>query len=575
VAAGAGLGALALYGRTLAPDVLVGDSGEFQFTGPILGIPHPTGYPLYTLLGKAWSLLPLGTVAYRINLSSACYLAAAVGLLAWLIWALGDRRPPCGMRNAECGMRNGVEGRGSRWGKVLRAARPHPPTPSPKGGGGDDDEPSPPTPSPTKSGGDAGPPPLALSSGRGELVLRAAAAWGGAGLFAVAGTVWAQAVVARSYALNALLVAGCLAALWGWWATGRRAAGWAFAGLLGLSLAHHGTTSVLLPGYAWLAGAALWRRRGRDRGRARVRLWLGLIAALGLGLSPYLLLAYRFVFGYTYYWGNPQTWADVLYLARGGPFTGQFFAYPLTLTGQWDRVAFGVEQISRQFGPGGVVVGLLGLLHLVADRRTRPFGVGLALLVAGNFAFAINYGVVGHIYLIPTYLCWAVALGAAGLGAAAGVGRLHRPWPRGLARVALGLAGALVVLGVVPGLAWSRWPAQDRSGDTRIRDLALITLAAAAPGARIYVDWESLCVFRYYRFVEGRRPDLLLYSEDPRDWAPGIAQDLAAGRESYVGGWAGPDPPAAVRAAYRLARVGLVYRVVGPVGKPGDGGRGD
>jgi len=52
-----GLAAFALYWRTLAPDVLVGDSGEFQFTGPILGIPHPTGYPLYTLLGYLWSLL--------------------------------------------------------------------------------------------------------------------------------------------------------------------------------------------------------------------------------------------------------------------------------------------------------------------------------------------------------------------------------------------------------------------------------------------------------------------------------------------------------------------------------------
>ncbi|MDQ2809621.1 MAG: DUF2723 domain-containing protein [Chloroflexota bacterium] len=518
VAAVAGLSALTLYGRTLAPAVLVGDSGEFQFTGAILGIPHPTGYPLYTLLGKAWSLLPLGTVAYRINLSSACYLAAAVGLVAWLIWALGGRPlPPCGMQNAECGMRNGAGERRSGW---------------------------------------------------GDLLLRALAAWGGAGLFAVAGTVWAQAVVARSYALNALLVAGCLTALWGWWANGRRAAGWVFAGLLGLSLAHHGTTSVLLPGYGWLAGAALWRWRGQDRGGARVRWWLGMVAAFVLGLSPYLLLAYRFVFGYTYYWGNPQTWADVLYLARGGPFTGQFFAYPLTLAGQWERILFGVEQISRQFGPGGVALGLAGWLCLVADWRTRPFGVGLGLLVAGNFAFAVNYGIIGHIYLIPTYLCWAILMAATGLWAVAWAERLRRPWPRGLGRVTLGLAGALVVLVAVPGLALARLPAQDRSGDTRIRDLALTTLAAAAPGARIYVDWESLCVFRYYRFVEGRRPDLLLYSEDPRDWAPGIAQDLAAGRESYVGGWAGPDPPAAVRAAYRLERVGLVYRVVGRT--PGD-----
>ncbi len=482
--------------------MLVGDSGEFQFTGAILGIPHPTGYPLYTLLGKAWSLLPLGTVAYRINLSSACYMAAAVALLAWLI-------------------------------RQVSAA------------GAVDSSP-------------------ALFS----LWMRRLAVLGGAGLFAVAGTVWAQAVVARSYALNALLLAGCLAALWTWWVTGRRAAGWAFAALLGLSLAHHGTTAVLLPGYTWLSGAALWRRRGRDQGAARRRWWAGMVGALALGLSPYLLFAYRFVFGYTYYWGNPQTWDDVLILARGGPFTGQFFAYPLTIAGQLSRVMFGLDQLSLQFGGVGVALGLAGLLRLLLDARTRPFGVGLALLVAGNFAFAVNYGIIGHIYLIPTYLCWALFMAAGGLWPLDWAANLRRPGPRGMLRIGGGLVVALVALLVVPGLAAARLPAQDRSGDTRIRDLALTTLAAAEPGARIYVDWESLCVFRYYRFVEGRRPDLDLYSEDPRDWAPGIARDLAAGRAAYVGGWAGADPPAAVRQAYRLERVGLVYRVLGPA--PGE-----
>ena len=91
----AGVAALGLYIRTLAPGVLVGDMGEFQFTGAILGIPHPTGYPLYTLLGKLWSMVPLRDVAYRINFSSAVYMAGAVGLTAFLAWRLLDLlRPP-------------------------------------------------------------------------------------------------------------------------------------------------------------------------------------------------------------------------------------------------------------------------------------------------------------------------------------------------------------------------------------------------------------------------------------------------------------------------------------------------
>jgi hypothetical protein len=374
--------------------------------------------------------------------------------------------------------------------------------------------------------------------------------------------------VARSYALNALLIAAALAALWRWWTGGRWVAGWVFAGALGLALAHHGTTSVLLPGYAWLAGACLWRWRGQTAGAARVRGWLGLVGAFALGLSPYLLLAYRFVFGYTYYWGNPRTWADVLFLARGGPFAGQVFAYPLTALDQAIRAAFGFEQMNRQFGWVGVGMGLLGLARLLVDRRSRVFGVGLALLWVGNFAFAVNYGIIGHIYLIPTYLLWGLFMGVAASWPLAWAARLPWPRPANLLRAMATVALVILALGAAPGLAALRLPAQDLSGDTRIRDLALQTLAEAPPGARIYVDWEALCVFRYYRYVEGRRLDLDLYSEDPRDWAPGIAHDLAVGRAAYVGGFAGPNPPPPVRAAYQLAPAGLVYRVVGPAQQP-------
>ncbi len=77
-----GAGAFALYVLTLAPTVLAGDGGEFQFVPYLLGVAHPTGYPLYTLLGWAWSrLLPVGDVAFRLNLFSALAAAAAVGLV--------------------------------------------------------------------------------------------------------------------------------------------------------------------------------------------------------------------------------------------------------------------------------------------------------------------------------------------------------------------------------------------------------------------------------------------------------------------------------------------------------------
>jgi hypothetical protein len=62
------------------------DAAEFQFASYLLGIAHPTGYPLYLMLGWLWShLFPLGDAAFRINLLSAVFAALATALLYALI----------------------------------------------------------------------------------------------------------------------------------------------------------------------------------------------------------------------------------------------------------------------------------------------------------------------------------------------------------------------------------------------------------------------------------------------------------------------------------------------------------
>src|SRR4051812_17805215 len=72
---------LALYIRTAAPSVLSGDSAEFQMAAPLLGVPHPTTYPLYILLGKLATLvIPFGDLAWRVTIVSSICAALAVAL---------------------------------------------------------------------------------------------------------------------------------------------------------------------------------------------------------------------------------------------------------------------------------------------------------------------------------------------------------------------------------------------------------------------------------------------------------------------------------------------------------------
>jgi len=86
------LATLALYVATLAPGMLRGDSGEFQWAMVSLNVAHATGYPLFTLLGYAWQLLPFdANVAWQLNLLAAFFGALAVTTIFIFLRALVGR----------------------------------------------------------------------------------------------------------------------------------------------------------------------------------------------------------------------------------------------------------------------------------------------------------------------------------------------------------------------------------------------------------------------------------------------------------------------------------------------------
>jgi len=95
--------AFILYAATAARSVasLFDDSLEFHVVLPTLGIAHPSGYPLYTLLGKlAATLLPVWDAAGRINLLSALFAGAAVGLLYLVSRRFAGSRPAAAVATA-------------------------------------------------------------------------------------------------------------------------------------------------------------------------------------------------------------------------------------------------------------------------------------------------------------------------------------------------------------------------------------------------------------------------------------------------------------------------------------------
>ncbi|PTX93957.1 hypothetical protein DB345_20530 [Spartobacteria bacterium LR76] len=81
---GAFLVSLAVYVYTAAPNVTLLDSGEFLVAAGHFGVPHPTGYPLWTLTSWLFQLLPLGNMAWEVAVWSGVCTAGAVGIAAMM-----------------------------------------------------------------------------------------------------------------------------------------------------------------------------------------------------------------------------------------------------------------------------------------------------------------------------------------------------------------------------------------------------------------------------------------------------------------------------------------------------------
>ncbi len=69
------------YVAALCPGAYWLDSSEFAAASYLLGVAHPPGHPLALIVGKAFTLLPLGPIAFRVGLGQAACGALAAALM--------------------------------------------------------------------------------------------------------------------------------------------------------------------------------------------------------------------------------------------------------------------------------------------------------------------------------------------------------------------------------------------------------------------------------------------------------------------------------------------------------------
>ena len=96
---------LAIHAYTLAPTVTGEDSGELITAAYFFGVPHPPGYPLWTMLCGLWiKIVPFGSVAWRANLFSAVCTAGAVFFLTLSLIRMGHTKIVGGLAAAIAGL---------------------------------------------------------------------------------------------------------------------------------------------------------------------------------------------------------------------------------------------------------------------------------------------------------------------------------------------------------------------------------------------------------------------------------------------------------------------------------------
>lgn len=442
-----------VYLLTLAPSIPPGDSGDLITSAVVLGIAHPPGYPLVTMLGHLFTLLPLGTPAYRVNLMSALLATGAIALVAFFI------------------------------AKVVRDALT---APNPRHGSW-----------------------LAIVAGATGALLLAFSTqfW----LYSVVAEVFALnnffAAALLLLALSWYLQPTRRWVLWlFFFVAGLASSNQQTIVLLGPGLA------ILL-----IAGMRRRNPRGsmfKDRKLQReVLIGVGLLL---VGLSPYLYLPIAAARDPVLNWGNPQTLdAFVRLVTRADYGTGQLVAggaHGSVL----ENVAVFFGYLPDGFGPGGCVLAVAGLWAL-RRARVVGAALVTCFVVAGPafLAYAnppippgIIRGIIARFYILPSVPFAVVA----GLGAYEVLRVLDTVLRsvrfRRLAPVIAGSAAAFM-LALPVSTAAGHWATADQSANYVTRNLTEDLLRPLEPNAVLLTVGDTAILGSWYiQHAEGFRPDV-------------------------------------------------------------------
>ncbi len=449
--------AFLVYLKTLAPTVSFIDSGELATVACTLGIAHPTGYPLFTLVGWLFAKLPIATEEIvRLNIMAAFFCTLGVLFFFHLV----------------------------RFILTLVSKR------------------------------------AAFLQPKNKLDLPRAILAASAGatlLLAFSETFWSQAVAIEVYSLHVFFLALVTLAFFKAIFSGEYEQsgpeanmvisrnGWfnLFAFTLGLSFANHMTTILLAPGFLFLYfitqgnTSASWKR----------------VALMSipfiLGLSVYLYLPVRASQSPSLNWGNTVSLERFFWHLSGKQYRVWIFSSTESAGRQFQ---YFIHTLPEEHGYIGLVLAIVGVWALWQSNRNL-FGTTILLFVTCVF-YSINYDIHDiDSYFLLAYICVALL---AGLGLLRFFSSMSFKTP--LTTAALSVLGVLA--GFTPLLLHHAKSDESKNylvEDYTMNMFASLKPNALI----LSYQWDYwLSASYYYQLVKGLRPDVIVVDKEllRRSW---------------------------------------------------------
>ena len=479
---------LPVYLLTMPDAVGQDDTFEFQVVAPQLGIAHPTGYPLFLLLGKLFSYLPLNSVAWRLNFAVMVYGLAALSLLFLLFWRMGGRGETAVLAAVTLGLTPVF------WSQAIEAEvyTLH-----------------------------------ALIVAAALFLMREIGDWRGSGGDGEQGS-------GRAGARRPL----------------RSPAPLLLCFLLGLGLTNHLTTVFLLPAAALtLLFNGQWSTVNRQSSTVNGQSSMVNLQSPISNLQSLLLLAVAFALPLLLYAYLPIRWAalhgEPMGLARfadwvmGGRFQGAL---------QWRAW---LDDPTRYEVIGRILLGNWGWVHLalaaigllVAFRRDWRMALTLLTIWLGVIFYGLNYYVPDlDVFLmgamVVTAVFWRIGIEKI-VNRQWSIVNRQRPSPSfTIHNSQFTIHNSLLLLLFLPTLlsAVANWPAIDQSADDGLLPWGEGVLALPlAEGAAILADSQKIAPLYYLQQAEGVRPDLdIMVLPDEAAYRAELNGRLAANQPVYL-----------------------------------------